>query len=361
MLKSVYIHIPFCKDICSYCDFCKMYYNKKYIDKYLNALEQEIKKNYKNQIIETIYVGGGTPSILSLDELNKLFSIINIFKTSKNLEFTIECNPDVEIEKIELFRKNKVNRLSFGIESFNNKVLKILNRNTNYEEFKEKLKKIRDLGFNNINLDLIYAIPTQNKEDLKDDIEKIISLDPEHISTYSLILEKNTKLYIDGYKNIDEEKDLEMYNYIIKKLNKKYIHYEISNFSKENYKSKHNLTYWNNLEYYGFGLGASGYINNIRYTNTRNLKKYLNYEYINEEEKLDLKSKMEYEMILGLRKLKGVNTKDFYKKYNKNIEDIFNIKELLENKKLIIKDDYIFINPKYIYTSNDILINFIGE
>ena len=360
-MKSVYIHIPFCNKICSYCDFTKIYYNKKYINKYLDVLEYEIKKSYKNEIINTIYIGGGTPTSLDLDELRKLFNIIKIFKLNTNYEFTIECNIEsLSKEKLDLFKKNNVNRLSIGIETFNDKFLKYLNRNHKKNQVFDIIEYAKEL-FDNINIDLIYGIKNESLDDLKYDIDNFLKLDINHISTYSLIIEPHTKLYINNEQNIDEELDYKMYEYICKKLKKcGYIHYEVSNFAKPGYESIHNLTYWNNQEYYGFGLGASGFIDNIRYTNTKNIEKYLNKEFISEKEIMNLKTNMENEMILGLRKLKGVNIKEFNQKYNHDIEDVFNIKKLIEDKKLIIKNDYIYINPKYIYLSNDILINFIN-
>lgn len=358
-MKSIYIHIPFCNNICSYCDFAKVFYNEKYVLKYLESLEFEINNNYKNEIIDTLYIGGGTPSSLSIKELNRLFNILKKIKLSDNYEFTIECNIDsLTKEKIDLFKSNKVNRLSIGIETFNKKYLSFLNR----KEFNLDILEYAKKKFNNINIDLIYAIPNETIEELNKDIDEFLKLNINHISLYSLIIEPHTKLYIDNVKNIDEDLDYEMYKLIDKRLKENgYIHYEISNYSKKGYESKHNLTYWDNKKYYGFGLGASGYIDNIRYTNTRNLDKYINHDYDRDITILDKNIEMENEMILGLRKLKGVNLKEFKEKFNIDIKEKFNIDKLIKEEKLIIKDNYIFINPRYIYLSNDILINFIGE
>ena len=306
-------------------------------------------------MIETIYIGGGTPSSLEIEELEKLFSIIKKIK-SNYLEFTIECNLDnLTKEKIDLFKRNNINRISIGIESFDKKNLKFLNRNLNNLELIPYIKKI---GIDNINVDLIYALPTESKKTLINDMDKLLELDVPHISTYSLIIEPHTMIYNKKIENIDDLLDLEMYNIICSKL-KAYNHYEISNFSKKGYESKHNLTYWNNEHYYGFGMGASGYIDNIRYTNTKSINEYIKGNYILEEEKLDIKETMENEMILGLRKLEGVNISNFRKKYNREIKEVFKIDKLIEEGKLLIENDYIKINPKYLYVSNEILINFI--
>ena len=356
-IRSIYIHIPFCNNICSYCDFCKVYYTQKWVNDYLDSLDREIKYRYKNEVIDTVYIGGGTPSSLSIDELKKLFNILKQINFSYK-EFTIECNLDsLTKEKIDLFKMNKINRISIGIESFSKKNLKFLNRKLVNLDL---ISYIKEKGINNINLDLIYALPNENIEELNNDLDNLLKLEPTHISTYSLMIEPHTILYNNKVESIDENKDYEMYKFIIKKL-KKYNHYEISNFCLDGYESLHNLTYWNNENYYGFGVSASGYIHNMRYTNTKSITEYINNFHEIEHIELSKKETMENEMILGLRKLNGVNIIEFKNKYQKNINDVFKIDRLLEEGKLIIKDDYIKINPKYIYVSNEILINFIGE
>lgn len=359
MVKSAYIHIPFCNNICSYCDFCKLLYNKNFVKKYLDALEKEIINNYNNEILDTIYVGGGTPSSLSVSELNKLFSIIKIFKLSKEYEFTFEVNiEDITEEKLEILKGNKVNRLSIGIESFNDKYLKYLGRNYTSDIINEKVELAKKY-FDNINVDLMYALKNESLNDLEEDIDKILKLDIKHISCYSLIIEKNTKLYIDNTKYISDDLDSDMYDLIDKKLENKYHRYEVSNYSITSYESRHNLTYWKNNEYYGFGLGAAGYIDNIRYTNTRNLSKYISGSYERQEEVLTKEDKIKYEFILGLRLTSGINKYNFNKKYGININEIEIIKELI-NKGLLIDDKInIYVPKKYFYVLNYILVNFV--
>lgn len=359
-MKSVYIHIPFCNTICSYCDFPKVYSSVCDKKLYLEALKKEIKTNYKNEIINTIYIGGGTPSILSTEELKKLLEITNLFKKNINTEFTIECNIEsIDEEKLKLLKKYNVNRISIGVESFDKKIISYLNR---FHTKKETIKKIKLVKkyFNNINIDLMYAIPGQSIKSLKKDIKTYLKLKIPHISYYSLIIEPHTKLYNENTSYIDEDIDYKMYKIITKKL-KKYHHYEISNFSYVGYESKHNLVYWNNEEYYGFGAGASGNINGVRYNNTKNIHKYINGDYKLEETKLTEEEKMQEEMFLGLRKLDGVDINKFEKKYHKKIEEVFDIKDLLEKNILIKKDGYMFINKNNIYTSNDIMIRFVGD
>ena len=362
MIKSVYIHIPFCDTICSYCDFCKFLKNDEWINNYLDALKNEINNKYKGEILDTIYIGGGTPSCLNLEQLTKLFNIIKIFNNSNLIEFTFECNiENITEDKLKLLYDNGVNRLSIGIQTFDEKYLTFLNRNHTKEDIIKKINLAKKIGFKNINIDLIYALPNQTLEELKEDINEFLKLDITHISTYSLIIEPNTKIFINNNKNIDEELDYEMYKYICDHLKENgYNHYEISNFGKSGYESRHNLTYWNNNEYYGFGLGASGYINNIRYDNTRNFTKYLKGDYIKDFHKLSMEETMENEFILGFRKVNGIDKKSFKNKYNKDIKDIEVVNKLLKSNKLLEDKKNIYINPEYIYISNNILVEFIN-
>ena len=362
-MKAVYIHIPFCTHICTYCDFCKMYYNKKYVLKYLKELEIEIKNNYNGETIETIYIGGGTPSSLDLEELEYLLKTTKIFKTSNNLEFTVECNiENSSYDKLKLLKKYNVNRLSFGVQTFNSKFLKILGRKHNKEEVLNVIKNAKELGFNNINIDLMYAFNGQTIDDLKKDLDLFLKLDINHISTYSLIIEPNTILEINNYKNINEDLDYEMYRLIENTLKENgYKHYETSNFAKDGFGSKHNLTYWNNLEYYGFGLGGSGYINEVRYNNTRSLNNYLKGKYVLNKHKLSKQEQMEEEMFLGLRKLDGVSKEVFKNKYGCNIKDVFNIDTEIKKGLLIDDGNNIYIPEEYQYISNQVLIKFIGD
>lgn len=360
-MNSVYIHIPFCKSICSYCDFCKQLYNETNVKKYLNALREEIKDRYNDEELDTLYIGGGTPSSLNMNELRELFEIIKLLKTNNLKEFTFECNVnDITEELIIFLNDNKVNRLSIGIESFNKEKLKFMERFSNFDDVKQKIEMIRRIGINNINVDLMYGIPGETLKDLKNDLNLILKLKPEHISTYSLILEEYTKLSLREITPIDEEIELEMYNYIRNKLKKKkYTHYEVSNFALNNKESKHNLNYWNNEEYYGFGLGAHGYIDGIRYENTKNINKYIENDFVAKQEIVGIKEKQENELILGLRKIHGINLTDFFNKYEVNMQEVFPIKPLIKNKDLIYKDGYIYINPEKLYIMNEILLKLI--
>ena len=276
-------------------------------------------------------------------------------------EFTFECNVEsITNEKLIFLKKNNVNRLSIGIETFNEKSLELLNRHHTKEEVFEKIEMARMIGFENINVDLMYALPNETMEDLEKDVDEFLKLNVNHISCYSLMIEPNTKLYIGKIKPIDEDLDYEMYKYIEKRLlSREYIHYEISNYSKNNMESKHNLVYWNNEYYYGFGLSASGYLENYRYDNTKNLRKYLNGEYIENITKISEEDKLKYELILGFRKIKGINKNQFKNKFGIDIYDVDNIKELLNNNMLEENEEYIYIADEWIYKSNEILLKFV--
>ena len=356
---SIYIHIPFCNSICTYCDFCKIFYDKKYINDYLNNLEQEIKVRYKSEIVNTIFIGGGTPSSLDDEELIRLMNIIEIFKLNDNYEFTVECNIESITEnKLKIMKKYGVNRISIGVESFDNSIIKLLGRNHTKKDVYNKMGIVKRY-FSNINIDLIYAA-YDDINILKSDIDCFLKLDIPHISTYSLIIEDNTMLKINGMKNIDEDIDYEMYKYIEDALEKNdYIHYEISNYAKNGYQSKHNLVYWNNEEYYGFGLSSTSYINNERITNTKNLRKYLNGEYLDTSVYEDKDIRMENEIMLGLRKLDGIDLDRFKEKFNVSLEDIYNIDNLVRNGYLIRDNNCIKIDKKYMYISNEIIVRIL--
>ena len=308
----IYIHIPFCSHICSYCDFPKLLYTKKYIDKYLNCLEKEIKLRYKGELVKSIYVGGGTPTSLDVQELSKLFRILNIFNKDKKIEFTIESNVEsLSEDKIKLFKKYGVNRVSLGVQSFDGNTLKSLNRYHNKDSVFDVVFKLKKYNINNVSVDLIYGV-NSDIEIAKKDIDCFLELDIPHVSCYSLIIEDNTLFGISNWEYIDDNIEYKMYKYISNKLeSSSYVHYEVSNYAKDGYYSVHNLNYWNNGEYLGFGLGAVSYIDNHRIGNTKNLTKYLKCNYIDSDNYENKQMRMSNTIILGLRKTKGINIIEF--------------------------------------------------
>ncbi len=356
-MRGVYIHIPFCNSICSYCDFCKFLYNESWARAYLICLSKEVEEYYEKDMVKSIYIGGGTPSVLSPDNLQMLFRITKIFNTSNNLEFTFECNVnDINEELLKILKENGVNRLSIGVESFDKYNLKYLNRKHEKKDIVKNINLAKKF-FDNINVDLIYAIPIEKLSTLKKDVKEILKLGICHISTYSLIIEPHTAFYNKQIKPIDEETDLKMYKYICKKLSKNdFVHYEVSNFAKYGKASIHNLTYWSNQEYYGFGLGAAGFINSVRYENTKNFNKYLMGKYRFNEVLMSKIEDMEHEIMLGLRKLEGINIARFEEKYEVSIFDAFpKLNKAIKEGYVKKEDDMIYIEEDKIYIMNEIL------
>ncbi len=334
---GIYIHIPFCKYKCNYCDFIS-YTNKfKEIESYIECLEKEINTfDFSGYLVNTIYIGGGTPSYIDSkyikQVMNAIYKKINIKEPrKKTIEITIEVNPGtITKEKLQEYKDVGINRLSIGLQSVQDKLLKQLGRIHTYKEFLNAYKLAQEIGFENINVDLMLGVPNQTIEDLKDSLNKIIKLNPNHISVYSLIIEKGTKLYNQIEKQelqlVNEDIERNMYWYVKNTLELNgYNHYEISNFSKEGKESKHNINCWNQEEYIGFGVAAHSYINNIRFSNTNNLKEYIkninqhkNEKNITIEEKQTLEDKKNEFMMLSFRKIKGVDILKFKEKFIDN-------------------------------------------
>lgn len=355
-VMSVYIHIPFCNYICSYCDFCKIIYDKRYIKRYLDSLRSEIVSRYRGEEVKTIYIGGGTPSSLDTQELIMLLDIISLFNLSSDYEFTIEGNIEsINEDKLIIMKKYGVNRISVGVESFNSDIIKLLGRRHTKEEVFDKINLIKRY-IDNINVDIIYGAYSDISI-LKRDISYALELNVNHISAYSLIIEDNTLLKVNGFSYIDEDIDFEMYKFINDTLvSNGYIHYEISNYAKHGYESRHNLVYWNNDYYYGFGLSSCSYIDNERIVNTKNLSKYLDGEYIATSIIEDINVRMENEVMLGLRKFKGINLDVFRSKYKRDLMDVFNTDDLIRDGYLVIEDNYLRISSEYMYISNEIIV-----
>ena len=311
MLDGVYIHIPFCMSICNYCDFLSFLSKKEERKKYTDYLVKELEL-YPKYEYDTVYFGGGTPSIMDSEDIEKVLDRLDI---KDNTEVTLEVNPKtVDLIKLQELKKAGINRLSIGIQTFDDEMLKTLGRKHSSQEGIETYLQARKAGFENISLDLMFSLPNQSFEAVKKDLEKILELRPEHFSIYSLIWEEGTpffkKLEEGVYQETDNELEAQMFEYIIDRATEAgYIHYEISNFCLPGKEARHNSKYWENKEYLGVGLGASGYIDGKRYKNQVQFSKY--YDNIDrgvfpifEEEIVDLESKEEYRYMLGLRLLK---------------------------------------------------------
>lgn len=357
---GIYIHIPFCIKKCEYCDFVSYCNKKEYVPQYINALKKEIKNNINKEYkITTIYIGGGTPSSIEENYIADIIETIKLnmndedLKDFENIEVTIEVNPGtVNKEKLQGYKKIGINRLSIGLQETHNELLKSIGRIHTYEEFIKTYKLARKIGFNNINVDLMIALPNQTIQDIKENLEKITKLNPEHISVYSLILEEGTPFYNKYNENKiklpDEELERNMYWYVKNTLeNNGYMHYEISNFSKKGFESKHNMNCWNQEEYLGFGVAAHSYNNRIRYSNTNSIEEYIkgSNKIIHEEQTLEDMQK-EY-MLLGLRKIEGINIQKFKNKFAQN--PIFIFKEQL-NK--LVAEELIIVDGNEIKLTN---------
>ena len=319
MPECAYIHIPFCRRKCGYCAFVS--YNRPELqENYVEKLLQEIKSRYKGENLKTIYFGGGTPSLLEIRQVENILKSLNF---DKNTEITLEANPDsVDFAYLKELKRLGINRLSLGVQSFDDKLLKITNRLHSGTQAKNAYKNARKAGFENISLDFIYGLPEQSENGFKKDLEKAISLDSDHISLYGLKIEDGTPFSKQKFENIaDDDLQAQMYLSAIEILSG-YEHYEFSNFAKNGKFSRHNLNYWDNEEYYGFGTAAHGYLDGKRYSNARNLEIYLKNPLLSENEhNLTGKERLEEEIFLGFRRCAGIDTKKINKKFSIDFDE----------------------------------------
>ena len=370
---SAYVHIPFCTQICYYCDFSKVFIKNQPVDSYLEHLIEEYD-SYDIKKLRTLYIGGGTPTALSACQLAFLLEkLTDKLDLSYLEELTIEANPgDLDQGKIAVLKDSPVNRVSLGVQTFNDRMLKQIGRSHLEKDIYENIANLKKAGFDNISIDLIYALPKQTMEDVKINVAKAIALDIPHMSLYSLILENHT-VFMNRMRRgklplPKEDLEAEMFDYIIAELEKAgFEHYEISNFSKPGFESRHNLMYWNNAEYYGIGAGASGYVDGVRYKNHGPIRHYLQaVEAGNarvQEEVLTLHEKMEEEMFLGLRKKSGVSKKRFEEKFGLSFEDQYGsvVSELTEQDLLVPDRDIVRMTKQGLFLGDTVAEKFILE
>ena len=383
---GIYVHIPFCKRKCKYCDFVSFEnqdeFFKKYIDKVVEEMDYCFQKEHSkyNELnlgvlsqrkVNTIYFGGGTPSIINEFFIGKILEKIKEkFFVCDDAEITIEINPGtISREKLEYYKRIGINRLSIGLQSAENRLLSLIGRIHTYEEFLDAYKLARECGFENINVDLMLALPTQTVDELVQSLIKVINLSPEHISLYSLILEEGTKLEKEINEGklflVSDELERKMYWKSKKMLEKnKYAQYEISNFSKKGYESKHNMNCWNQNEYIGFGVAAHSYINDIRFSNECDFDKYLSESFdesfsINEKQTIEDKVK-EY-MMLGFRKIDGIRISKFEEKFGINplLAFRFEIEKLVKQDLIEIDLDNIKLTQKGLDFANTVFEEFV--
>ncbi|PKR85125.1 radical SAM family heme chaperone HemW [Heyndrickxia camelliae] len=374
-MKAAYIHIPFCEHICFYCDFNKVFLKGQPVDEYIEALLREMKIQLEItpvKELETIFVGGGTPTVLDENQLDRLCNGIRSILPFQNGEFTFEANPgDLSDEKLSILHEYGVNRLSFGVQSFNNELLKKIGRTHTSDDVFETLNKARNAGFENISIDLMYALPGQTENDFRSTLKTALDLDLPHYSSYSLIVEPKTIFYNlmrKGKLHLpSEDVEARMYDILMTEMEKHGLHqYEISNFAKPGYESKHNLVYWDNEEYFGFGAGAHSYVEQVRKSNFGPVKKYIHHLDkeelpIFEQHKLTKQEMMEEEMFLGLRKNNGVSLSLFKEKYEENVLNVFGdaISEMVERKLLEIVDNRIKLTKEGRFLGNEVFQSFL--
>ncbi len=373
---GIYVHIPFCKSKCNYCDFTSFQNKDNKISEYIACLKKEIEsKSDDEYFVKTIYIGGGTPSYINSQYIEEILQTIETsFKVYEKCEISIEVNPgSADEKKLEEYFNSGINRLSIGMQSGNDNILKTIGRIHTYSDFKTTVINAKKVGFTNLNADIIIGLPNQTIYDVENTIDSLLELDLKHISVYSLIVEENTKLEKmlnnKELKLPDEEIERYMYWFAKRKLEGKgYNHYEISNFAKPGYCSKHNLDCWNQKEYLGFGVSASSYENAVRYTNTNCIETYIrnilennNYKNIKIEEKQDKQAKMNEYMMLGLRKISGVSINEFRTKFDRNPIQLYKeiLTKLLQENLIIVDTNCIKLSKKGIDLANLVWEEFV--
>ena len=372
---GIYVHIPFCKRKCDYCDFISYSNKDSKIEEYVESVKKEIELQKIKSEITTVYIGGGTPSYIESKYIKDIINEVKKKNISENAEITIEVNPGtVTLEKLKDYKSVGINRLSIGLQSAKNELLNQIGRIHDYEQFLETYNMARKVGFKNINVDLMLGLPNQRISDLKETLEKILELQPEHISVYSLIVEEGTpianKIEQGELELPEEELERNMYWYVKNTLELNgYKHYEISNFTKQGYESKHNVNCWNQQEYIGIGVAAHSYRDITRYSNTEQLGEYIrnvqreNLErnrIIHEIQKED-DAKKEY-MLLGLRQIEGVKISRFKEKFGDNPIYLFRneLKKLVEEELINVDEDNIRLTNKGIDLANLVWAEFVN-
>lgn len=371
---SLYIHIPFCKQKCLYCDFPSYSGKDKLMSSYIDALNMEILQKAKNYSINSIFIGGGTPSYLNNSDLESLMITLNKLNLNKKLEFTVECNPGtLNKANLEIMKKYKVNRISMGLQSIKNSILKEIGRIHSYEEFKNNYVLARDIGFDNINVDLMFGLPNQTLEDWKESLVEIAKLGPDHISAYSLIIEEGTQfynLYEQDELNLPEE-DNERSMYLDTKeilTTYGYHQYEISNFAKNDKECFHNKVYWKCNEYLGLGASASSFMNEKRIKNIDNIEEYI--DKINKNETViekihinDINDDMEEFVFMGLRMIEGIKINEFKERFDKDIYEVYGdiIEKNIKKELLVSNSDKLYLTSRGMEISNYVMSDFILE
>ena len=343
MVSSLYVHIPFCRHICGYCDFTKLFYEPKWALSYVQELKKEIASfSLPPHSLKTVYIGGGTPTCLPSEWLGDLLDFLSYYWDSKDYECTVEGNPETISPSLPAFLwAHGVNRFSLGIESSSPRLLRLMGRHHDFEMAKEVLKRFQDAGFKRLSSDLIYALPGETLEELDQDIAAFLSLHLSHLSAYSLTVSPGTSFAVKGYHEADEQTQGEMYERILAAFRQAgYERYEVSNFALHQDYSRHNLTYWRDEEYAAAGLGASGYLGKIRYTNTKNLSSYLKGEWRAEEETLTRDSEREDYFLTNLRLAAGFSLHEYQNRFQEDFLSCYRVPfQTLQAQGLLVEEN----------------------
>ncbi len=362
--SSLYIHIPFCEHICHYCDFPKLQYFTSLAEKYLARLQEELVSLAIDHPLKTIYIGGGTPTALEDHLFERLLEMLQPYCKEVE-EFTIEANPEsLNMNKLTLLKKCGVNRISLGVESTDDKILTLLNRHHTFDNVKEAIKNARNLGFDNINVDLILGLPQVNKSMLLNDINRLIGLEVDHISCYSLSIHPHTKFYLDGIKEASEDYSRELYDLIAKRLAEDgFVHYEVSNWAKPGRFSLHNLTYWKDDQYYGIGLGASGFVDKYRYRNTSSINQYNDGHFLDGKELVTYEDDKVYYIMLSLRTIFGLSFSEYQKRFGEDFLVIHqpSIESFIREGLLKIEGACLIPTYEGMMILDQIIVQFISE
>lgn len=358
-IKNVYIHIPFCRRKCNYCTFSS-YSEPELIEDYLTALEKEIQSGYNNEKIETLYIGGGTPSLLKSLQIARIASLFNC---ENNAEITCEANPEnLSLDWLKGIFDAGVNRISFGVQSFDDNLLKIIGRNHTVKDAFNAVSNARKAGFNNISIDLIYGLPGQEISDVSASVITACELQIPHISTYGLKIEEGSRFSKMHINNLpDEDIQADMYLKICSILEQYgFKHYEISNFAKDGYFSEHNLNYWKANGYYGFGTAACGYDGKYRYSHDKTISGYINSSTVlTEVTELSRQEKLEEKIFLGLRTCEGINLEDINRDFHIDFEKKYSDILKKYDRYFISKNGNLSFNNEGFLISNYILSDFL--
>lgn len=365
MVKSLYLHIPFCAHICAYCDFFRFGYHEDLADRYLVALKDDLDTQVNNKELSSIYIGGGTPSVLSLFQLKNLMEMLNPYRSFVK-EYTMEANVEsLNVDKIKLIKEYGVNRISLGVQSLQDNLLNIIERKHSKQQIINVIDNLHQYGIDNISIDLIYGLPTQTLGMWKEDLASIVEeFNITHISLYALTIEKNSSFGRHNVKNIDPGLEADMYEYAIAYLSDHgFHHYEISSFAKGNHESMHNKAYWHYQDFYGVGCGASGKINHQRYEMVRNVDRYLHAKRIDEYIPLSIEDEMFEYIMMNLRLKSGLSYHHFEEMFHKSFNDIYgSVKDqLIQDGELSEDGDYLKTTMHGMLFLNDVLIKFIND